>query len=89
MDDDWESEDFVPVPAVLAKEAPKNQWDDEDAEEEEVKHSWEEEDKPKPVPAVVKPKTEKKKAVDTKAAKSSIQDDRLADPLAEKLRQQR
>ncbi len=41
------------------------------------------------VPAVVKPKTEKKKAVDTKAAKSSIQDDRLTDPLAEKLRQQR
>jgi translation initiation factor 3 subunit J len=41
------------------------------------------------VPAVVKPKTEKKKAVDTKAAKSSIKDDRLADPLAEKLRQQR
>ncbi len=41
----------MPVPAVLAKEAPKNQWDDEDAEEEEVKHSWEEEDKPKPVSA--------------------------------------
>jgi len=51
MDDDWESEDFVPVAPVLAKEAPKNQWDDEDVEEEEVKQSWEEEDKPKPVSA--------------------------------------
>jgi len=46
-----ESEDFVPVAPVLAKDAPKNQWDDEDVEEEEVKQSWEEEDKPKPVSA--------------------------------------
>jgi hypothetical protein len=38
---------------------------------------------------VAKPKTDKKKAVDTKGAKTSLQDDRLADPLAEKLRQQR
>jgi len=89
MDDDWESEDFVPVAPVVVKEPPKSQWDDEDAEEEEVKQSWEEEDKPKPVPAVAKPKTDKKKAVDTKGAKTSLQDDRLADPLAEKLRQQR
>jgi translation initiation factor 3 subunit J len=36
---------------VLAKEVPKNQWDDEDVEEEEVKQSWEEEDKPNPVSA--------------------------------------
>jgi hypothetical protein len=38
---------------------------------------------------VAKPKIDKKKAVDTKGAKTSLQDDRLADPLAEKLRQQR
>jgi translation initiation factor 3 subunit J len=77
------------VAPVVVKEPPKSQWDDEDAEEEEVKQSWEEEDKPKPVPAVAKPKTDKKKAVDTKGAKTSLQDDRVADPLAEKLRQQR
>jgi translation initiation factor 3 subunit J len=74
---------------VVVKEPPKSQWDDEDAEEEEVKQSWEEEDKPKPVPAVAKPKTDKKKAVDIKGAKTSLQDDRLADPLTEKLGQQR
>jgi hypothetical protein len=32
------------------------QWDDEDAEEEEVKQSWEEEDKPKPVSSCKCPK---------------------------------
>jgi hypothetical protein len=54
-----------------------------------VKQSWEEEDKPKPVPAVAKLKTDKRKAVDIKGAKKSLQDDRLADPLTEKLGQQR
>ncbi len=38
---------------------------------------------------MAKPKTDKKKAVDIKGAKTSLQDDRLADPLTEKLRQQR
>jgi hypothetical protein len=51
-----ESEDFVPVAPVVVKEPPKSQWDDEDAEEEEVKQSWEEEDKPKPVSSCKCPK---------------------------------
>jgi hypothetical protein len=38
---------------------------------------------------VAKLKTDKRKAVDIKGAKKSLQDDRLADPLTEKLRQQR
>jgi hypothetical protein len=37
---------------------------------------------------VAKLKTDKRKAVDIKGAKKSLQDDRLADPLTEKVRQQ-
>jgi hypothetical protein len=38
---------------------------------------------------VAKLKTDKRKAVDIKGAKKSLQDDRLADPLTEKVWQQR
>ncbi|XP_024374457.1 uncharacterized protein [Physcomitrium patens] len=81
MDDDWDAEDFTPLPPVLAKEATqvKSQWDDEDAEEEPV------EEKPKVV-AVPKPKAEKKKE---KPKKATSDEGVLSDPLAEKLRQQR
>jgi translation initiation factor 3 subunit J len=81
--DDWESEDFVPLPPVLGREEPKGQWDDEDLPEEGVKQNWEDEEKPKPA-AAPKPKAEKKKEKVKPA-----HDEPLAVPLAEKLRQQR
>lgn len=31
--DDWDNEDFEPLPVELAKEVPKAQWGDEDVEE--------------------------------------------------------
>lgn len=54
VDASAESEDFVPLPPVVAKDEPKNQWEDEDAAEEEVKQSWEDDDKPKPVCSTLK-----------------------------------
>lgn len=33
----------------LQKEQPKNKWDDEDVDENDVKESWEDEDEPAPV----------------------------------------
>lgn len=83
MDDDWDADDFTPLPPVLAKEEPKvkSQWDDEDAEEESK-----EEEKPKPTLQEPKPKVEKeKKKKETQKASDEV----LADPVAEKLRQQR
>lgn len=92
MDDDWDADDFTPLPPVLAKEESKikSQWDDEDVEEEPK-----EEEKPKPGKTVgsdvetlqaPKPKAEKKKKETTKKVSG---DEVLSDPLAEKLRQQR
>ncbi|MCO5593667.1 hypothetical protein L7F22_047683 [Adiantum nelumboides] len=97
MDDDWESEDFVPLPPTIAREQPKSQWDDEDAgEEEDVKESWEDEEKPKPKPvkpsAPQKPKAEKKaESVETKKEpnKPLTPEEEAASQLEEKLRQQR
>lgn len=37
------------IPPLLAKEQPKSKWDDEDADEDDVKESWEDEDEPAPV----------------------------------------
>jgi translation initiation factor 3 subunit J len=37
------------VPPLLSKEQPKNKWDDEDVDEDDVKESWEDEDEPAPV----------------------------------------
>ena len=40
----------MPLPPIVGKEQPKGQWDDEDAAEEEgVKESWEDDEKPQPV----------------------------------------
>lgn len=38
-----------PAPLVLKKEQPKSMWDDEDADENDVKDSWEDDDEPAPV----------------------------------------
>ncbi|KAL2620464.1 hypothetical protein R1flu_000669 [Riccia fluitans] len=83
--DDWEAEDFVPPPPVIHREQPKSPWEDEDQAEEEVKESWEEEDKPTPAPKPKKKEDKKGK----KAATAAVDDGKLSDPLAEKLRQQR
>ncbi|KAF8100497.1 hypothetical protein N665_0223s0023 [Sinapis alba] len=93
--DDWETEDFQPLPAKVVL---KSNWDDEDVDENDIKDSWEEEDD-EPVPApVVKPATEKapkkaakaveKKAKTVEASKESSKEEPL-DPIAEKLRMQR
>lgn len=99
MDDDWESEDFVPPAPIIAREQPKSQWDDEDAaEEDDVKESWEDEEKPNPIP--VKPpapqklkKAEKKvEAVESKKEEPKqplTPEEEAANKLEEKLRQQR
>jgi len=109
MEDNWESEDFVPAIPFAAKENPKSVWDEEDVEDEEVNESWEDEDQPAPVstpePETFAAKPEKKKVSEGKGknskvedgSKSSeikrkgakIEDEKLADPLAEKLCQQR
>lgn len=34
----------------LQKEQPKNKWDDEDVDDNDVKESWEDEDEPEPEP---------------------------------------
>ncbi|CAA6659585.1 unnamed protein product [Spirodela intermedia] len=79
--EDWESEEFDLVAPILKKEEPKGKWDDEDAEEEDVKESWEDEDSAeKTKSAEGKPSVEKETVVG---------DEVLADPVAEKLRQQR
>lgn len=44
--EDWEDEQIPPIPT---KEQPKNNWDDEDADDDAVKESWEDEDEPTPV----------------------------------------
>lgn len=90
MEDDWESEDFVPPPPSLAREQLKSQWDDEDLpEEEDVKESWEDEEKPKPVkpPAPKKEKPGKKVEAETK--KVLTPEEEATNLVEEKLRQQR
>lgn len=95
--DDWESEDFEPTIPAVNKEGPKGQWDDEDIEEDGVKESWEDEDtteKPKPEPPkpAAKAIVKKGKAPEGKtvvANSPAVASEVLADPVAEKLRQQR
>ncbi|KAI5064887.1 hypothetical protein GOP47_0019582 [Adiantum capillus-veneris] len=100
MDDDWESEDFVPPPPAIAREQPKNQWDDEDAaEEEDVKESWEDEEKEeKPKPKPVKPSGPQKSKAEKKGEVAEVTnipqkpltpEEEAASILEEKLRQQR
>jgi len=95
---DWEDEEFEPLPS-LKKEQPKAMWDDEDAEDEDVKESWEDEEEPKQAPkqdpngkkTVAKPaaKAAGNKEKQPEAKVTQIADEVLADPVAEKLRQQR
>uniref|UniRef100_A0A1J3K8R4 Eukaryotic translation initiation factor 3 subunit J n=1 Tax=Noccaea caerulescens TaxID=107243 RepID=A0A1J3K8R4_NOCCA len=93
--DDWEAEDFQPLPAKVEL---KRNWDDEDVDENDIKDSWEEEDEPAP-PPVVKPAAEKapkkaaakaieKKGKAVEAPKESSKEEPL-DPIAAKLRMQR
>ncbi|CAA7055749.1 unnamed protein product [Microthlaspi erraticum] len=94
--DDWEAEDFQPLPAKVEL---KSNWDDEDVDENDIKDSWEEEDEPAPAP-VVKPATEKapkkaaakaveKKGKTVEAPKKESSKEEPLDPIAEKLRMQR
>lgn len=85
--EDWEDE---PAPLVLKKEL---QWDDEDADEDNIKESWEDEE-PTPVPvseppAETPPKKTEAKANDKKKKTVEVVKEEPLDPVAEKLRQQR
>lgn len=40
------------IPA-LQKEQPKNKWDDEDVDDNDVKESWEDDDEPAPAPVII------------------------------------
>ncbi|KAG8651720.1 eukaryotic translation initiation factor 3 subunit J [Manihot esculenta] len=91
--DDWEDEQ---IPPLLAKEQPKSKWDDEDADEDDVKESWEDEDEPAPAPAAKPPpeKPSKKPAAKSiekkgKTVEVEKEEPQPLDPVAEKLRQQR
>lgn len=89
--EDWEDE---PAPLVLKKEPPKSMWDDEDADENDVKDSWEDDDEPAPPPVVEPPKEKipKKaaaKSTDKKGKAVEVVPEEPLDPVAEKLRQQR
>ncbi|KAG2709451.1 hypothetical protein I3760_05G240200 [Carya illinoinensis] len=82
------------IPPVLAKEQPKNKWDDEDADDNDVKESWEDDDEPtlapesKP-PAEKAPKKPTVKATEKKGKTVVAVKEEPLDPVAEKLRQQR
>ncbi|OAY84911.1 Eukaryotic translation initiation factor 3 subunit J [Ananas comosus] len=96
---DWEEDDFEPAPPSLKIEPPKSKWADEDAEDEDVKESWEDEEEPvkapKEEPAVektvskagAKAAAKKGKQPETKVTEVAIEE--AVDPVAEKLRQQR
>ncbi|XP_051128556.1 uncharacterized protein LOC127249668 isoform X2 [Andrographis paniculata] len=93
--EDWEDE---AIPDLLKKEQPKNNWDDEDLDDDNVKDSWEDEDEPAPAPAP-EPKAEPPppvKSPNKPVAKSSEKKekveprkDAVLDPIEEKFRQQR
>ncbi|XP_073313907.1 uncharacterized protein [Primulina huaijiensis] len=88
--EDWEDES---VPNLLKKEQLKNNWDDEDLEDDDVKDSWEDDDKPdvapkaeptpEKVPKKAAAKLDEKKGKVVETAKESL------DPIEEKFRQQR
>ncbi|KAG5400190.1 hypothetical protein IGI04_014797 [Brassica rapa subsp. trilocularis] len=91
--DDWEAEDFQPLPAKVIL---KSNWDDEDVDENDIKDSWEVDDEPVPHAPVVKPATEKApkkaaaaKGVEKKAKTVEASKEEPLDPFAEKLRIQR
>ncbi|GMY24772.1 eukaryotic translation initiation factor 3 subunit J-like [Fagus crenata] len=82
------------IPPIPTKEQPKNNWDDEDADDNDVKENWEDEDEPTPAPETKPPveKAPKKPTVKATEKKGktveAVQEEPL-DPVAEKLRQQR
>ncbi|KAI4321235.1 hypothetical protein MLD38_034641 [Melastoma candidum] len=87
---DWEDET---VPPLVLKEPIKNNWDDEDVDEDDVKESWEDEEEPAPAPA---PKAPAEKAPQKAAPKAAdkgksilVENEEPLDAVAEKLRQQR
>ncbi|XP_075651992.1 uncharacterized protein LOC142622414 [Castanea sativa] len=89
--EDWEDEQ---IPAIPTKEQPKNKWDDEDMDDDDVKESWEDEDEPTPAPETKPPveKAPKKptvKATEKKGKTVEVVQEEPLDPVAEKLRQQR
>ncbi|PRQ18965.1 putative eukaryotic translation initiation factor 3 subunit J [Rosa chinensis] len=92
--EDWEED--AKIPSLLSKEpAVKGNWDDEDADENDVKDSWEDDDEPAPpepapkAPAEKAPKKPATKAAEKKGKAVEVQKEEPLDPLAEKLRQQR
>nr|POE71202.1 eukaryotic translation initiation factor 3 subunit j [Quercus suber] len=89
--EDWEDDQ---IPAIPTKEQPKNKWDDEDVDDDDVKESWEDEDEPTPAPETKPPveKAPKKptvKATEKKGKTVGVVQEEPLDPVAEKLRQQR
>ncbi|KAJ9682011.1 hypothetical protein PVL29_018077 [Vitis rotundifolia] len=89
--EDWEDE---PIPPLGKKEEPKNKWDDEDVDDDNVKESWEDDDEPAPAP-VIQPPAEKppkkpvEKATEKKGKAVEAVTEVTLDPVAEKIRQQR
>ncbi|KAL5745210.1 hypothetical protein ACOSP7_026356 [Xanthoceras sorbifolium] len=92
--EDWEDER---IPPLILKEQPKNNWDDEDVDEDDVKESWEDEDEPAPAAPTQPPVQPPEKSTNKPAAKPpakkgkpvEVAKEEPLDPLAEKLRQQR
>ncbi|XP_004300197.1 PREDICTED: eukaryotic translation initiation factor 3 subunit J-like isoform 1 [Fragaria vesca subsp. vesca] len=92
--EDWEED--VQVPSLLSKEpVVRSNWDDEDADDNEVKDSWEDDDEPAPpapapkAPAEKAPRKPAAKAAEKKGKAVEVEKEESLDPLAEKLRQQR
>ncbi|XP_027342873.1 eukaryotic translation initiation factor 3 subunit J-A-like isoform X2 [Abrus precatorius] len=85
--DDWDAE----IPPLLSKDSPRNKWDDEDVEEDDVKESWEDEDEPAqaPVAPAAKPVEKAPKISSERDTEKSGKNEEPLDPVAEKLRQQR
>ncbi|KAL5718736.1 hypothetical protein ACHQM5_011607 [Ranunculus cassubicifolius] len=85
------TENDEPVaPLVAKKELLKSSWDDEDADEDDIKESWEDEEEHTPAhapqPSATKPP---KKPVEKKETIPEVAIQEVLDPVAEKLRQQR
>ncbi|CAL5323639.1 unnamed protein product [Camellia sinensis] len=85
------------IPPLVKKELPKSSWEDEDADDNDVKDSWEDEDEPAPAPAPAPlPQPPAEKVVKKTSAKTSEKKGKTVevatevplDPAAEKLRQE-
>ncbi|XP_059302775.1 uncharacterized protein LOC132054818 [Lycium ferocissimum] len=84
--EDWED---VPVPDLLKKVQPRSKWDDEDADDNDVKDSWEDEpaSAAKPEPPVEKaPKKSAAESIEKKGKEVKVDTMEVPlDPVAEKL----